>query len=219
MPDLSKFIADAIKKVKAGTAKPEAQAEVPNRPTVEQPNPAAKTEPPSQTDHPTRRALEERLYRLGYDTARESGVIDVDEPLLKALEAKAIAEALVVYRAPSDARDQRRLTQLKTLEETFKRRTVDRDRAAVESAVAHKRLAALGTRLPRPSVSAVFKHAATLALTVSIAPTFHDLLAGFDPFLKWIVAGVCAWGVSLLLVHGILPAPPGPNSSTGGKNQ
>jgi hypothetical protein len=40
---------------------------------------------------------------------------------------------------------------------------------------------------------------------MSLSPTLHDLLTGFDPYMKWIVGIATAAGISIAILHGLLP--------------
>jgi hypothetical protein len=160
---------------------------------------------PLPTLHP-REELAERCYKIGYEAACASGSPKPLTPLLDALEAQAIALAQTAHVPPSESRDQRRITRLTVLDEARESQGVDRDRSAVRLAEAKGNLARLGPGKPMPMLSAVFRYASITALAISIAPTFHDLLVGLDGFLKWTLGGLCAVGVSTLIVYGILPA-------------
>jgi hypothetical protein len=176
------------------------------------PSPATDTplEPqaPRKKTFGSRQQLETECTQFAFRTARLSGAIEPEEPVAKALDAKATAKAHAVHRAVSEAQQQRRLAQLTTLDETRKRQIVDRDRAAVDLAAAREALGSLGPRPACPSVSTLFVHTVTAALVVAFAPTFHDLLPGLPAFLKWVAGAALALGVSLMIVHGILPGPP-----------
>src|SRR5690606_15326179 len=130
------------------------------------------------------------------------------------LEAEASAKALSTCRPRSESGERLKLQKLQALETELKKRTAAQDRAKAVAQLSHRELAKLGARKSYPAMPPVLIHAATLGLAISVAPTLHDLFTGLDPFLKWLAGGACAWGVSLLIIHGILPTSQAPNSTT-----
>jgi hypothetical protein len=150
--------------------------------------------------------LADECYQIGFAAAIDSGAPKPNPALLQTLEARAAAIAQTAHVPPSDAKDQRRVLRLKVLAETRERQSTDRDWAAVRHAAELKKLADVGPREPYPVFPKAFYYAAIIGLSISIAPTFQSLLLGLDSFLKWTAGGVCAVGVSLLIVHGILPS-------------
>ena len=158
-----------------------------------------------------RAELEADCYKTGFQVARKSWELEPNEQTRQALETKATAMGLARYLPPSETEEERKAKSYEKLEAELKKREAGRDRARAVAQSARRVLAALGPAQPRPAISALLRHAATLGLTISIAPTLHDLAIGLDPFLKWLVGGLSAWGLSLLVVHGLLPnnAEPG----------
>lgn len=155
-----------------------------------------------------RRELEDRAYQHGYKLARESGLRDVDASALRALESDAVAMAQAACRPPSAAREERRTARMSELFETRKRQDLETDRAAVTVANTSKSERALGPRTPFPTISRKLYFGAMFGLTISTAPTFHDMFVGLDGLLMWLFGGLCAVGVSLFIVHGIVQRNP-----------
>jgi len=154
--------------------------------------------------------LEAQCHRLAFQAARKSWELVPDEPTQKALEAKGVALAQSMHRPHSERNDQRKLEKFKGLHDERTKRIAGRDRAKAVSQARDQDLAALGAGRRYPSIPTILRHAATLGLAISIAPTLRDLFVGLDPFMKWLAGGACAWGVSLLIIQGMLPIEASP---------
>jgi|GEM_PF-1734298 len=162
-----------------------------------------KTKPKAHSD--PRVELERRSYKSGFRFSTKSGELEANRETEQSLIQKATGDALTIVRSSSEANEDRKAQKYKALQATLKVRSDARDRAKAVHHQASRSLAALGPAKPRPEIPALLRHATTVGLTISIAPTFHDLAVGLDPFFKWLVAVVSAWGLGLLIVHGLLP--------------
>jgi len=170
------------------------------------------TDQPSTAETKTTALVDPRVQlrndsrALGYKTARKSGALAPVPATLAALKGDATAMALALHKTYSDADDERKRRRYETLEHRLERQIEKRDRAKVRAQEARREWAEMGPGNPRPTVSALLRHAATLGLTLSIAPTAHDLAVGLDPFMRWLVGGVAAWGLSLFIIHSLMPS-------------
>lgn len=164
--------------------------------------------------------LGKHCYKVGNRTALSSGLPVKDAEMVRTLDAEAQSIAQAGHRPPSQILDQQRVARLTLLDETRPRQIVERDRAAIQLGATKEKLAAMGTPAPFPTLSSVLEYSALIGLSISIAPTFHDMCVGLDPFLRWAVGGGCAVGVSLLIIHGILPGNRGSGAAdVGGKSK
>lgn len=155
-----------------------------------------------------RRELEDRAYQHGWKVARDSGMRDIDPATSRALEADASSMAQAALRPPSDVREERRGARFTELAEIRKRQELESDRAASAVANARKGLGDLGPPSACPAISRRLYIGSLFGLTISTAPTFHDMFVGLDGLLMWIGGIVCAVGVSLFIVHGIIHQNP-----------
>lgn len=194
----------ALQSADAPTARPVKQ--------ITPPSPEEKREERqiSTTETDPRTELETACYALGCTEARRGWELEANEKTLKALEGRGAGMALAVHRPRSADEQNRKLKKLEELEAEIKRRVAARDRAKAVAQTRHRDEAALGPAEKRPEIPAVLRFAATLGLALSFAPTMHDLLTGLDPLLKWVVGGACAWGLGLLIIHGLLPTSAAP---------
>lgn len=189
----------------------DAEPALPPPPTSSPPQefPTTESAPQPEPRRNPKAELEERCYKIGRDTALESGTRKPNTALLHSLEAGAGAIGQAAHVPPSEQRDQKRIVRLAELAEEYERHLTDRDRAAVYNAAELKKLADLGPREAPPAFPQQFYYAAVIGLSASTIPVFHDLFLGLDPFMKWVAGGICAAGLSLLIVHGIFPGSEG----------
>jgi hypothetical protein len=217
-----KFVARWLKSKFMSTAPDTAVVELPQQRALPETRDAPPPASPVQPETAPRQVPKERLVDdsdgIGYKTARQSGAVEPDQNILKALLERAEAMALALFRPTSEKKDERQRSKFKKAEETIKHRMAERDAAAARVRDRSDRVSGLGGRKPYPTAMARFVLAVTIVLVVSFAPNFHDLMVGLHPILKWTLGGVCALGVSLLLVHGILPPGPPEGNKQGGKN-
>lgn len=173
---------------------------------------------PAQNRKPTNPLVElsDRCYRIGYRIAIKSGSPAPEQHEVEAAQSKAIAEANSLYRHCSERKNERRLAQLGRLEQDRARQSIDRDRAAIHHAEERRKLARHGDVLLASHIPHILQATATVGLGVSFAPTFHDMFVGLDGVLMWALGGGCAAGVSIFIVHSIIPTNAATLTAAGG---
>jgi hypothetical protein len=164
----------------------------------------------SEPDTGPIKRLFEQSYKRGYQTAIASMAHKPDEVVLKGLEGEAIGLALGEFRPEYNPAvhpgDGQREARQSLREETLKTRTEELDIAIAESRRRKDELAKAGVVTERPEASDMLRWTATIALTLSLAPTIHDVFAGLnDPLIAWLIALAFGSVVSLLMVTAILP--------------
>jgi hypothetical protein len=149
--------------------------------------------------------LAEECDGIGFKTARSVGEVEPRDIDLKALEARADAEAQAHHRPPSEEKNERHRQKLSKAEALIKRAHAAWEAAWAKLRKLRQERAELGELGPYPKINPVFRQAATIGLMVAFAPNFHDLAVNLPGPLPWVFAIGCALGVALLIVHGILP--------------
>lgn len=159
------------------------------------------------------KGLFDQGYNRGYQTATASQAFKPDDLVLKGLENEAVGMALGEYRPEYDpaahAGDRQMAARQSAREEALKARTEELDIAISVARHRKDELAKAGILPPPPRVSDVLRWTSTSALTLSLAPTIHDVFAGLnDPLIAWLIALGFGSVVSLLMVTAILPNGP-----------
>jgi hypothetical protein len=149
--------------------------------------------------------LAEECDEVGFKTARSVGEVEPRDIDLKALEARADAEAQAHHRPPSEEKDERHRQKLSKAEALIKRAHAAWEAAWAKLRKLRQERAELGELGPYPKINPIFRQAAAVGLMIAFAPNFHDLAADLPGILPWVFGIGCALGVSLMIIHGILP--------------
>src|SRR5262249_30467630 len=133
-----------------------------------------------------------RCFAFGQGIADATRVSKPDPVVLKTLEEKAmlfaIAATLPAYDPSANLGDRRTADRLGALDEELERAEADCEMAAAELRRRQDELPKRGRAAPRPSASPLLRWSAAVCITVSLAPTLHDLLVGMFPLLRWLIA-------------------------------
>ncbi|HUZ93540.1 MAG TPA: hypothetical protein VMU57_01355 [Edaphobacter sp.] len=150
------------------------------------------------------------LFELGCNRARLSGASKPIPEDIHALEDHARSIARDTYREKFDP-DNNALDRMHHAE--YERLLEQREE--MEKGVAHatanvhdaeKVLAGTAKAGPKPEVSVWLATAFIVAITVTVAPTLHDLLfyTISDPMLSWFTSSICASFIAAMLTWAIL---------------
>lgn len=156
--------------------------------------------------HNPRAQLHKDCEALGYRAALKHGSPYPDANVRKAVEADAASLAETIYRPVNEAIEQQRKERLVRLEQRHQEQQISRDRAAVSLVEAKRERAKLGALEAAPDVPHILLGFATLGLSLSFAPTLHDLFVGLDPVLRWMAGGLSGLVLGAFIVLGIFPA-------------
>lgn len=163
---------------------------------------------PAKRRQDPRQDLGDNCYQLAFHEARNSWELVPAQTMLNALEERGRSMAMAVYRALSEGKQLRMAAHLKSKQSKVAKYADGCSRANADLRNCKQQEAKLGPSEPCPKLASLLVYATTFGLTISIAPTLHDLFTGLDPFMKWLAGGVSGWGISYLIVHGMLPAIP-----------
>ena len=117
-----------------------------------------------------RQSLEEKCFQFGYDIARRSGRVEVDESALRAIEGRAQAMAMSLFHPLGEDVQLRKIGRLKAAEDGLKRKALDRDRCGALRAGFQQQRGKLGPLKDWAEVSPFFRYAAIIALSRADRP-------------------------------------------------
>lgn len=156
--------------------------------------------------HNPRAQLHKDCESLGYRAALKHGSPYPDANVRKAVESDAASLAETIYRPVNEAIEQQRKERLAQLEQRHQEQQISRDRAAVSLVEAKRERAKLGALEAAPDAPYLLLGFATLGLSLSFAPTLHDLFVGLDAVLRWMAGGLSGLVLGAFIVLGIYPS-------------
>jgi hypothetical protein len=161
-------------------------------------------EPPTSS----RERLIAKCHVMGKELARVTKGLKPDAVVLKALEERAVAislaEILPSFGPADNLIDRRTEARIAALDAELAEGDDECKIAAAHSRRRQEELAKHAPYTHRPAASDLFRWTAALGITISLAPTIHDLLSGMFPLLKWVVAMGFGASFALFIVVAIL---------------